>query len=122
MGYRATEENVVKESEYGYLTTKQSKDADSFYLRIPKLMPWIMGGKPKTTPVSINKSIIINDAACKPSVNSKASQQNYILVPRFKNTDYEYKADSIGNIHSGAKFLVNFIEGNILDYHVSDDI
>lgn len=122
MGYKAAEDNVVQDSEYGYLTTNQSKGSSSFYLRIPKLMPWVMGGKPKTTPVSINKGIIINDGACKPTVSSKATQQNYILVPRFSNTDYEYKADIHGIIHSGAKFLVNFVESNILDYHVSDDV
>ena len=60
----------------------------SLKVYIPELMPSISMGKPKTTPVSLNKTCYANANDCKPSVSSKINTQNYVtaLAPYEYNT------------------------------------
>lgn len=113
---------VVNEHEYGFLLDDQSISANPLMLNIPKLMPKIGRGKPKSSPVSINKGILINDPVCKPSVSTVKQQQNYLAVPVFENVDYEPKGDDAKIMHPGEKFIVRFPDSNVLEYHATGNI
>ena len=60
----------------------------SLPLYIPKLMPNIPMGKPKTFPVYLNKSCYCNASACRPNVATRLSSQNYITVPPLDNRSF----------------------------------
>lgn len=49
----------------------------SLKVHIPSMMSKIPMGKPKITPVSLNKSCYANANECKPSIASKLNTQNY---------------------------------------------
>ena len=61
---------------------------------IPKLMPHISMGNPKTTPVALNKSCYINANDCKPSIAAKIDTQNYVTAKasynKYKDSYYRY--------------------------------
>lgn len=126
MKYDNKESNIVQENEYGYLTDKHFPSDQEFYINVPKIMPHINRGKPKVTPVGIPKGIFINDGACKPQASSVQSQQNYLLIPRFENKDFEFKINTKKNgadaIDIGTQFFVKFTDANILVFHVADDM
>ena len=47
---------------------------------IPSLMPNISMGRPKTTPVSLNRSCFCNANECKPSVSTTINTQNFVTA------------------------------------------
>lgn len=68
-------------------------------LYIPKLMPYISMGRPKTTRVPINKGCYCNASECKPNVGNSLTAQNYIMVGPQDNRSYSlpyfYYGDTI---------------------------
>lgn len=71
-----------------YSPISGDSNASNLQLYIPKLMPLISFGKPKVTPIPLDKSILENDDSCKPSVNSMIKTQNYRTVPRTNNRKF----------------------------------
>lgn len=47
---------------------------------IPSVMNGISMGKPKATPVALNKACFANAGDCKPAVSNKISTQNYVTA------------------------------------------
>lgn len=55
---------------------------------MPKLMPLIGMGPPRTTSVRLNASCYCNDNACKPPVPGSLSSQNFIQIPPQDNRSF----------------------------------
>ena len=79
----------ISNYEIGYTCPQVCSSGGSQMLNIPKIMPDIPLGKPKSTPVPLNKSCYINDKKCKPSVATQISSQNYITVPPQDNRGFQ---------------------------------
>lgn len=116
------EELELESFEYCFLTTKTHHSSGSFDMHIPKLMPLIPRAEKNTTTFPINNTMFVNDAACKPQAAKSVATQNFLTVPRFQNTDFLFKADKLGYIHFGARFLGSFINKNYRDRHLTDSI
>ena len=58
-------------------------------LYIPKIMPAVAMGAPKSTSVTLSSSCFCNDSKCKPSVPGSVSTQNYLTVPPQANRSFE---------------------------------
>ena len=67
---------------------KNDANAHQQKLFIPKLMPMISFGTPKNSTESLDKSIFINDPACKPSPDSTVQTQNFKTVPKPDNRKF----------------------------------
>lgn len=73
--------NIEEKISVQYVETKPyGSSSGSLRVYCPSSMPLIGMGKPKITPVSLNKSAYCNAADCKPSVSSKISTQNYVTA------------------------------------------
>lgn len=86
-------ENIEEWSMGEYEKAKYSpisgnSNASNLQLYIPKLMPQINFGVPKVVPLPINKSILVNDEECKPTISTTINTQNYKTVPRTNNRKF----------------------------------
>lgn len=72
----------LNQFEYCYLAEDVNLPATTAKVYIPKLMPLAKKEKP-----TINNSMFINDAACKPTVNNNVSSTDYYIVKVF-NMDF----------------------------------
>lgn len=80
----------MSDYEVGYtIVPPWCSSGGSLQLYIPKLMPDISQGRPKSTTVQLNKSCFINDKKCEPPVSSSISTQNYITVPPQDNRTFQ---------------------------------
>ena len=65
--------NYVESTPYG-------SSSGALRVYIPEIMPMIGMGKPKVTPVALNKACFANANDCKPAVSSRISTQNYVTA------------------------------------------
>lgn len=80
----------MSDYEVGYtIVSPYCSSNGSLMLYVPKLMPAIPRGTPKTTSVSLNKACFINDVKCAPSISSRISTQNYVTVPPQANRSFQ---------------------------------
>ncbi len=60
----------------------------------PDLMPMVSMGKPKITPVPLQRTIFINSSDCAISIPTRIETQNYItaqaVVGEFKQPNYDF--------------------------------
>lgn len=59
-------------------------------LYVPKLMPLMTKGCPKTTPVTLTDTMFINDKPCKPVVQKQIYQRNWLEAGRPANCSFAY--------------------------------
>lgn len=117
------EELKLEPFEYAYLVEDTNYKAESFPLWMPKLLPLTNGSAKREVNVIINNNIFINEE--KPETPSSISTRNYLTIPRYRMTDFEYKLEDFSksrNIKKGASFLVNVMNGNIKTMYVTDNI
>lgn len=74
-------------TEYAYLLEGAPITAKQFKVRIPKLMPELPAGSAQNGTISINKSLFVNDGACKVPMGGSVSTRNYIIAK--SKCDYE---------------------------------
>jgi len=116
------EEYDINQMEYCFLIGNHSHGSGSFKMNVPKIMPLIGKGNPSTNNVVFNSNIFLNDEECKPSPTNSVTTQNWITIPRFANTDLQFKADINGIIHSGARFICCFMDRNIRAVYITDNV
>ena len=74
----------VEASPYG-------KSSGNLRVYIPSLMPNIAMGRPKITPVSLNRSCFCNADDCKPSVSATIETQNFVTALKsYANYEFQY--------------------------------
>ena len=59
-------------------------------LYVPKIMPLITKGDPKETTFSLRSSIFVNEASCKPVIQTSVKVRNYIKASRPANCSFKY--------------------------------
>lgn len=107
--------------EYCFLTERTRYNSSTFPVNIPKVMPLIPLSTPKTINNIFNINIFVNDLDCKPKTSNSIQTQNYLTIPRFKNADFSNKADEY-YIHENEKFICCFMDKNIRDIYLTDNI
>lgn len=112
----------IGQFEYAFLSNDTSYSSSSFNMYIPKLMPLIAQGEPKSTNETIDNNIFVNASDCKPTTSGTVQTQNYVKVKAFSNLDLQFKGDINGIIHKGARFMLLVMDKNIGDMYVTDNI
>lgn len=114
------EDFSVNYFEYGFLTEDTDADAEAFKLYIPKLMPTYPRTEPSEINWAFNNVIFINDVDCLPRSSSRITTQNYVTVPRYASRNFSARADENGKIPKGTRFIVQIMDNNLRDMHISD--
>lgn len=117
---KGLEDYGIKPFEYAFLTEATSKDAETFRLYLPKLMPMFPCDTPVFNNWLFNNNVFLNDDVCKPRSISTIKTQNFITVPRHLSRDFSPRADGSGNLPKDSKFIVQVMDENIRDIRVSD--
>lgn len=108
----------LNQNEYCYLTNTDHYSADSFQIRVPKLMPLMI---PASTKV-FNKNIFVNDSACKPAVANSVTTLDHITVRRSPNCSLAHKADKNGIVYAGTRITCTCMHGNFKDLIITDSL
>lgn len=66
-------------------------------VQIPKLCPLLGTGLPKKEVVGLVSTCFINAPECKPNVSKTVNTQNYILVYRTTNRNFQYSTFTKGD-------------------------
>lgn len=114
-------ENIIKQFEYCFLVEDTYHNDSQFKVNIPKVMPLINLNEPKEAITNIGNNIFINDNNYKINNSNQIKTQNYLTIPRFKNTDFRDKSYE-GTLKKGDKFICCFMNENIRDVHLTDNI
>lgn len=115
-------ENIdLNQFEYCFLTETSKYNTSIFPINIPKIMPLIPLSIPKTINNILSMNIFINDSDSKPKISNSIQTQNYLSVPRFKNTNFNYKAID-DYIPKNEKFICCVMDKNIKDIYLTDNI
>lgn len=87
----------------------------SLKMYIPKLMPKIGFGEPKTLPVTFaGDRVFCNDDACKPAASQTFNTKNWIEPTLMYNVDdWEHIIDGLGKVPKKTKFMCSFANGSI---------
>jgi len=114
----------VNHFEYCFLLEDTSAGASYFKMNVPKIMPLIPQGDPISVTTPYNNNIFINDPACKPQASPTIDIQNFITLPKFRNTNMPKVKDPDGDgiIPKGERFIVVVMDHNIKDIYVTDNI
>lgn len=89
----------------------------TMHVYIPKIQPMIPRGAPTITQVPLQNTCFINDPACKPSVSSTISTQNYKTVQRNNN---DWFANN--TLNSGAQLKLEVLNNNVDQMFVTNKI
>lgn len=115
----------IKENEYFYNLTIIDPRPSVIKANIPKLMPQIPIGKPKTSMGTINRSIFCNASSCKPSPSTTIQKQNFVTLHHHKHEQPDYSADvdiyppTPTLINKYHKFILNILHGDIRQMYFS---
>lgn len=112
----------IQQLEYAFLLEKTSSTADKFKLNIPKIMPLIERSTPIKLKKVFNDNIFANAVACRPNGLNNVHLQNYLTVEPFRNTDFAYKENAEGFIDVDDTFIVSFMNKNVRDVKITDNI
>jgi hypothetical protein len=86
-------------------------------LYIPKIMPLITKGVPKTTKSNLRATCFVNDSACKPVVASSITTQNFKSVPRYDNQVF-----ARSYLKQNALIVLEVCNGNADDMHITTKV
>ena len=98
----------IQEQEIGYLSTGKEacKSGEKYPIYIPRLMPSIPFGEPKTTTIASQGTLVfLNAPECKILSSKILKSRNYIEIPFERNKEWgndqvNIKKDEEGNIIS----------------------
>lgn len=99
-------------------TQKPVNPGVSMPIYIPKLMPYISKGTPRTSSVVTNGNMIfVNDVSCKPNAPMVVQTQNYISPKFASNGTWIPIIDDPDEdlVPAGTSVNVTFTSGNILN-------
>lgn len=112
-----TEKWEVKSQELAKTSPAVCSTSSPLRLYIPKLMPLIGFGVPKTVTTSVSDSCFCNDKACKPSISKNISTQNYVTVPIYDNNEFVCSL-----FYQGARIKVDFFNGSVDEIYATNRI
>lgn len=104
-----------------YISPRSNGNVSSLRLYIPVLMPLISKGSPKQTPVSLNKSCIVNATECKPTISSTIRTQNYKTVPRIA-TQYFGNTSTLRWLHYNDKLQLEIHHNDVDNIYVTNKL
>jgi len=84
-------------------------------------MPLINISEPKETINNIGTNIFINDTDYKINNSNQIKTQNYVTIPKFRNADFRERSNG-GLLRKGEKFICCFMNENIKDVYLTDNI
>ena len=112
-----TEKWKVKSQELAKTAPPVCSTSSPLRLYIPKIMPMIGFGAPRITNSYVSDSCFCNDKACKPSISSNISTQNYVTVPIYDNNEFVCSL-----FYQGAKIKVDFFNGSVDEIYATNRI
>lgn len=121
MNINSLEENNINQFEYCFLLENARYNDYFFKINIPKLMPLININEPKEININIGNNIFINDDKYKINNSKQIKTQNYLSINKFKNANF-YDKSNDGIIEKKEKFICCFMNGNIKDVYLTDNI
>ena len=117
--FNALEKLQIKSSEYCFLLEDSDQYNKKFKVNIPKLMPGLSkDDNPKNINVTFDNNIFLNDIKCKPSTVNSINKQNYISLPRFRNTNFRFHPSII---HKKTRFICKIVNGDLRNMGITDD-